>query len=381
MKAAIFVTYNNCRLGIQATALTVALLAWAVPAHRVGATVPPAPVPVASDEIGPNGSQSNGTPTQEIVESWALTPAGSADPDHPGNRPELTYSSSPGTVLEDAVTLYNYGNTTLTFRVYATDAFNNDEGKFDLLTGDKVPTDVGRWVSIVQELITVPSGKQVTIPITISIPVDARPGDHAGAVVASSESQGTGPQGQVVTLDRRTGTRLYVRVSGPIVREFAVSNVETTYHHALSPLGGSATVAYRIENRGNVRIGGAASGSITGPFGMGKRSVKLPDIGELLPGAVVDVSFEIADVPALMLDFTTVRVQPTGSGEDGAAEASSGDDLTFAPPISVLMGSLAALFAVLAKRAHRRHRGAGSAAATYAGAGRPIDTEPQVQLT
>ena len=51
-----------------------------------------------------------------MIHSWALAPAGSLDPNEAGNRPNLSYTADPGAVVEDAVTLFNYGTAQLTFR-------------------------------------------------------------------------------------------------------------------------------------------------------------------------------------------------------------------------------------------------------------------------
>jgi hypothetical protein len=147
-------------------------------------------------------------PTVEQVHSWSLAPGGSSDPVQAGNRVDLAYDAVPGTTIDDAVTFYNYSNVTLNFRVYATDAFNNDTGEFDILPGSDEPTDVGSWVALAQENITVVPCSQATIPLTITVPDDASPGDHAGAVVASSATSGSNSDGQTVTVDRRTGTRM-----------------------------------------------------------------------------------------------------------------------------------------------------------------------------
>ena len=71
-------------------------------------------------------------------------------------------------------------------------------------------------------------------------------------------------------LDRRTGTRLLIRVNGPLTAELAVTDVSTDYSPALNPLAGSATVTYVVENRGNTRLGGTATAAVGGPFGIGE---------------------------------------------------------------------------------------------------------------
>lgn len=362
--------------------MSVAVVASAATAFGAAATAPPEVPP--SSTAAPDETATT-EPPLVIEESWALSPAGSLEADAAGQRPDLTYEADQGAVIEDSVTLFNFGNVQLTFRVYSTDAFNNAEGQFDLLPGDQEPVDVGSWVTFPQDLVTVPPGQQVTMPITIKIPVDAAAGDHTGAILASSESIGTGPEGAAVTLDRRTGTRLYLRVNGPLLPELTVADVETSYTHALNSLSGSAEVTYRIENTGNIRLSGAVTVAIAGPFGLGERSVKLPEVPELLPGEDVSFVAEIDGVPALMADFTTVHVVPADFDGSTDVAASTGKDLTFAPPLTFLLVLLFILFGVRARRAYLRHRAAAVAPSPVADpmsqTATDFESQPEPQLT
>ena len=336
------------RLVVPAT-LAVAFIASVLPVTNAGATVPPT-------STVPPGTQAPPTdPGQQVTESWALTPAASADPDAAGNRSELTYLADPGAVVQDAVTVFNFGTVQENFRVYATDAFNNNEGQFDVLPADKKPSGVGTWVKFSQEGITVPPGQQATIPITITIPRDAAAGDHVGAIIASSPTSGKDALGNVVTFDRRTGSRMYVRVSGPLTAELAVTSVDTTYDHSISPFGATARVKYRIENRGNVRLAGTATLLVAGPFGIGEKKVVLPNMPELLPGQDITVTADVHDVPELFVGITTVRVEPA-QASGGEAKVSERRDLSFAPPLAVLFMMLVVVFSLLVWRRVRRRR-------------------------
>ena len=349
------------RLVVLVTTLGVTFLASVVLVTYAGATVPP------TSTVPPGTEVPQTDPGQQVTESWALTPAASADPDAAGNRSELTYLADPGAVIQDAVTVFNFGNVQENFQVYATDAINNDEGQFDVLPADTKPSDVGTWVKFSQDGITVSPGKQATIPITITIPRDAPAGDHVGAIIASSPTSGTDALGNVVTFDRRTGSRVYVRVSGPLTAELAVTNVDTTYDHSVNPLGGTARVKYRIENRGNVRLAGTATLSVAGPFGIGEKKVALPNMPELLPGQDITITADVHDVPELFVGFTTVRVEPAeATGVD--AKASEKRDLSFAPPISVLVLLLVAVLGLLVWRRVRRRRADGPTSAASADA-------------
>ena len=264
----------------------------------------------------------------------------------------------PGVELEDAVTVFNSGNVSEDLRIYATDAFNNDQGQFDILPGEQDPTGVGSWVTIPQERITVPPGKQATIPIKIKIPLEAAAGDHAGAIVASSPTSGSDAEGNVLNLDRRTGSRIYIRVNGPLRADLAVTDVSTTYDQSVNPLGGTAHVRYHVENRGNVRLGGTLTASVAGPFGLGETKITLPEMPELLPGEDVTLTADVEDVPTLMLGATTVRLTPS-DGLGIETKVSESKDTSFVPPIPLLLALFVVIVGLLVWRAIQRRRRAG----------------------
>ena len=205
------------------------------------------------------------------------------------------------------------------------------------------------------EQITVDARTQVTIPITISIPPGATPGDHVGALIASSAALSTGEDGGQITVDRRTGTRLYIRVNGPLSPEVTIENVQTEYSTALNPFGGSATVTYTIENRGNTLAGATVEASVSGIFGLGKQTGETRELPDILPGESITFTDEFDGVPALGAVLGEVTLTPSGDNGDEITETSS-RSTTLALPIAVLLGLLALLFAVLTVRAIRRHR-------------------------
>jgi hypothetical protein len=97
----------------------------------------------------------------------------------------------------------------------------------------------------------------------------------------------------------------------------------------------------------------------------------MPDISELLPGESLDLTAEVADVPALMFDKTVVKLVPIGA--DGATTVTA-TDLTFAPPIGLLLVLLAGLLFLMAVRARRRRTGPKAAVADSAS-----EAEPELQ--
>ncbi len=313
-----------------------------------GAGTPPAPAP---DETAPTDPVPAGSAPVEIVQSWALAPASG---DSGGSRPDLSYQVAPGTTIDDEVVLYNFGNVPMDFEIYATDAFNNDDGQFDLLAGDEIPTGVGSWVRLDAERITLLPGQQATIPVAITVPLDAAPGDHAGAIVAASVTTGSTAGGPEIDVERRTGTRLYIQVAGPLTPVLAITDVETDYPRAINPWSAPLEVRFRVENRGNVRLSGVPEVTVSGPLGLGRRTVEFPPMPELLPGESTEI-VGVVGAPALLFLTTKVDIDPVGSAALGDVPATSGTDRVFAPPMLLLLIALAVLLGFLAVRAYRRH--------------------------
>lgn len=333
-----------------------------VAAAIVTGVVPPswarAPSPTTTVAAQPLVPLAAGTDSDSIVNSWALAPKFN-DIKQGGSRPNLAYEIAPGAEVHDEVTLFNLSNVPLTFHVYATDAFNTSDGGFDLLPGDKTPSDVGTWVTMPQDSITLQAKTQATMPISIKVPVTARPGDHAGAILASSPAQSEGADGRTVTVDRRTGSRMYVRVAGPLAPRLAVQNLHSSYRPGLSPVGGTADVTYRVVNVGNVRMTGKQRVSVSGPLGLASHSKATVDVPELLPGQGYTVHATFHGAPAAALSVAKVRLDPALVGSTAKQKSAHWQSLAPAPPYSVLVLVLSIWLLLRARRAYVRRRDAG----------------------
>jgi hypothetical protein len=283
-----------------------------------------------------------------VIDSWALAPTGS-DASQPGTRPFLSYDMAPGATVRDSVTLWNYSNVKLHFKVYATDAFNNRKGQFDLLPGDKQPTDAGAWVTLTYNDVDLNPRSKVDLPFTVAVPPSARPGDHAAALLAANAALGTGPDGKIVNVDRRTGSRVYVRVKGAVQPALTVENVRTVYRNGLSPLGGF-DVTYTVRNAGNVRLAAHRQVQVKGPFGLATMTHKPADLPELLPGNAITYHEHFSGVPDLIRAAGVIRLLPYSSAGDVQAPAAAGAGHTWAMPWSLLA---LVVMVLLARRAYQ----------------------------
>lgn len=310
----------------------------------------------------PARAQTAPTPLDEpigsdtIVNAWAVTPAGpSTNPTQPSERPYLSYDVVPGQVIHDAVTLYNYSNVPLTFRLLSTDAFNNSEGAFDVPPSDAKPTEVGSWVKLDQENLALPAKSQATVPITLTVPKKVTPGDHAGAIIASSAAVGSGPDGKAVNIDRRTGTRLYIRVAGALNPALAITRISNSYKPSLNPFAGRVEVTYRIENEGNVRLAGKQRATAAALLGLGKKSSKFLDVPELLPGQGITVKQTFKGIPALLFASAKadVRRDTTGTASVATVSRTAG---TVAVPWTIVALIVIAWLLERARLAYRSHQ-------------------------
>lgn len=219
----------------------------------------------------------------------------------PGGRDYFIYTLPQGDVFGDRVAISNLSDTAATFAVYSTDAVNTDDGSFSLLREGEDPQDVGAWVELGATQYTVESGEQVIIPFSVTVPDDAAPGDHVGAIVAQKIDDPTSTDGGIgVDVRVRIGARIYVRVDGPTSPSLSIESFDIQYTAPGSPFSGStAKVTYVLTNTGDIRLSPTADLSITGLLGLGERTLEQRQIPELLPGGSITITEVVTDVKPL----------------------------------------------------------------------------------
>jgi hypothetical protein len=291
-----------------------------VAAAPTGASTPaaaPSPTPSPSRSVA--GKAPAKAPKASIT--WAVQPSTKKGPDGRStyNWPDL----KPGAVVHDYVGVSNFKAQPVTFQVYATDAFVTSSGNLDLLPAATKPVDVGSWVHFLHNTVTVPGHARVNEPFTVTVPRNATPGDHTGGVLASTIQKGVNDQGTSVTVDSRIGVPIYMRVNGPLHPVLGVESVSTGYQSTINPFGGGGTnVSYTVHNTGNVRLTGAQTVTITGPFGITLATAHPKPLLQLLPGQSFRVHTHVSGVfPAGPLTVH-VHIHPvavTGLSHKGTA--------------------------------------------------------------
>jgi hypothetical protein len=221
------------------------------------------------------------------------------------DRSSFGYAVNPGGAVRDAMVVANRGKTPLTLAVYTADGFTGGTGQLDLRTRDTKAAGIGLWVKASPATITVPAGKTADVPFTVTIPANATPGDYVGGIVTSltqADDQAS------VSVERRLGIRIKLRVAGALAPSLKIEQVRIAYDGSLNPFTrGDAIVSYTVHNTGNTTLSAQQAVAATGPFGWFHAStaaVAAPP--ELLPGESWPVKVPVHGVaPAFSLAATT----------------------------------------------------------------------------
>ena len=217
-------------------------------------------------------------------------------------RPYFEPALTPGTTVSDSITVNNSTANPLTFTLYSSDAFNPDSGGFSLRPHFQAMTDIGLWIHLSADKVTVPAHRSIDVPFAIAVPNDAQPGDHVGGIVAESTAADFSQGGDLgVGVVQAVGTRIYCRVDGPVQPGLAITELKIEAPTSFGTLfGGSvnAIVSFTVTNTGNVRLTPAASGKLIPLIG---RSSPLAEVAipELLPRGSARVTYPVTSVRPL----------------------------------------------------------------------------------
>ena len=254
-------------------------------------------------------------------------------------RSRFTYQAAPGQQLTDNYVVRNTGTTPQTMKVFATDAYNTDDGSYGLLDTDAPAVDAGSWVSFADgakslEIPLDPGATQV-VPFAVDVPGDAAPGDHAAGIVISV----TSAEGQIL-VDRRVATRLYVRVPGDLQPQLTISSIAADYQGQLNPFDGQTTITFTVKNAGNVALGANMVAGVTTYFGIGAGGQARDELGEMLPGSTRTITMTVPGTPQLGYLSPYVQLQPTVSEDaldPGPLAQVNRETVTFAIPWLLLV--------------------------------------------
>jgi LPXTG-motif cell wall-anchored protein len=288
--------------------ISAALVAAAVTVPAEAATSSPSPSPSASSSAATPQPVTFGvqTATATAIDARGL----------------FSYGVTPGATLIDHVAFVNYSVKPIDITVYPADAYNTPDDGFALLTQQEHSKDAGSWIKLGI------SGQKLRLPgrlakgpyirivtVTLHVPADADPGDHTAGIVASFQGLAKTSQGDVIKLNQRVGTRVLVRVSGPLHPGVSIQGLTAGWGGSWAPLGsGHVDVSYRVHNSGNVRLAGVQQLTVKGWVGSTK--VGPGNFALLLPDNTVNTQIAVKHIFPGFRVKVTVRVQPVAAPGD-----------------------------------------------------------------
>lgn len=235
-------------------------------------------------------------------------------------RSRFTYGATPGQQVSDCYLVENTGSVPQSVTVYATDAFNTEGGDFALLDATAAPTDAGAWVALedgsARMQFDLAAGESRPVRFTLSVPADAGPGDHAGGLLVSAQT----PSDQIL-VDRRVGTRMYVRVPGELQSLLNITGMTATYNPTINPVAGTASVTLTVTNQGNVALAPTLVLTAKSFFGSDLTERRLENLDELLPGASRTVTYELGPVGQYVYVNAAASLYSRGDQTGATSEA------------------------------------------------------------
>ena len=244
---------------------------------------------------------------QRVVTFGAQTASATS----PDSRDYYNYASGAGGRLFDHVALLNYSTQTITLLVRPTDMINTPQGGLAAVPIFQRSRDVGTWIVIPLQYASVTLGPRshLIIPFSVAVPKDATPGDHAGAITVTLQSTVISKSGQKVHLDQTTGTRMFIRVSGPLHPKLQIEDLKVHFTGPLNPVKkGRAELTYVVKNVGNVALGARQSVYVTGLFGSKATAQHIGQVPLLLPGYSIPEKTVVSNVIPEFLDTAHVRI-------------------------------------------------------------------------
>jgi hypothetical protein len=181
-----------------------------------------------------------------LITTSAATPTGSED--SLGVSPvKKKYAFDAGKSSKDSITVINAGDTTLTLKMSVEPySVKGETYESDFLTVRK-NTDLKSWVSFEKSKFILKGGESMTVPYSITVPANAIPGGHYGAIFAETVLDKSSPENAALGRNKRVGTLIYATVNGEYEMGGKSLGIRTPGLQFKAPLKSELTV----ENTGN----------------------------------------------------------------------------------------------------------------------------------
>jgi hypothetical protein len=184
--------------------------------------------------------------------------------DNPRSKSIFVYTLKSGQPQSDGIKIYNNTQEKRTISVNAVDSVLASGGAFSCAQQADPRVDVGKWIQLKSNQITLDPHTNQTVPFTVTPPENAGAGEHDGCITiqdASMTEASTAKNG--VVLGFRSAIRVAVTVPGNIVKELSLQSVTVAMQK-----DGTYQVITTARNNGNVSLDTNLKVKLTSVFGL-----------------------------------------------------------------------------------------------------------------
>lgn len=262
----------------------------------------------------PVSAQSSAPPTAEPEpEGIALMPKpGTAGVSASGSHYELGVVPVGGTFRGQLIAR-NLGGETETAQLYGADSIPARGGGFGFTIKDQQPVDVGSWLRITPERVTVGPHQDVPVEFVLTVPVGATPGEHVGGAVLEPVEPASGG---AVRIGTRVVVGIYLTVAGA-GGEAAPDLAITKLRAPRTGAGICPTVAYT--NSGTTVLDPTAEITVRPGFGRPTKTYLAGKVGGVAPGASIEVELPCVKKTPLGRSKVTITLKYPGGSEQASA--------------------------------------------------------------
>lgn len=342
-----------------------------------GALITGFAVAAAVPAVASPGSARSITSTPLPRAFFGLGPASKTKID---GRPFFNWSDTRGAHFTDHVAIVNFGATPVTLHVFVTNAVSTATGGIGFLPSGKSLGGPTGWVRIHfpgnSSLVHLAPRAKVILTMTVSIPKNASPGDHVGAVIASLTSVIRSKHHAKVHFVQQVADRIVTRISGHLHPSLSVVGLHVAYSDPINPFTTApAHLTFVVKNTGNALLGGKLALSVQGTLGSTATAARPVIVPILLPGGSDHVSATVDGVYPEFWMTAKVNIDPlvlTGQLDQGLTNFSGQAGFFAVPwvPFGIIILLVAGVIAVWLRR--RRGRGSASIGSSARSRGREL---------